>query len=557
MSKVVPFSRSAAYLYQRAVKNRREGHLTDALELTRRALEKDPGNVDYELDLAQVLCELECFVQSNRILVRMLAEDSSLTECYFGMACNFYGMNDADSAYKALMCFLTEDPQSAERQEVGELLHNLFVARTLGGQKSRRKARSAKLSAKGVQLMRAGDLAGGEQALRRSLQVSPRQSETRALLAMCLAMRGDPDGAVKEVARSLRPARPSLRALCIAAQIENSTGNPEAAVKLMDQAAARNPDGAELRMLLDAACELKMDERVFELAQKALAESPYDLTLLHLCAAAIVNTSRPQERAAHCWARIRRIQPDDEVAGYYLAHPEQKPVAYAYRLPDDEIKARAETMTGAARDGLDGIPAAWEQSPNLRRVVRWAVECGDAAFLRAGINLLAAVESPDAEWLLRQVMIEPAAAQPLKHQALTLLGLRGAQPPFLMTGEDKFSLASAVDSGQLPKLPLAYRRVLKRAVYTGMSLKDDYPARLTMLWLRFAGALGDTLPALKDLNGWAAALNLCLAQNDHLDVNGDELAELFRCSRRKMEHMARRISRLAPLETKETTHEAD
>ena len=37
MSKVVPFSRSAAYLYQRAVINRREGHLLDALELTRRA----------------------------------------------------------------------------------------------------------------------------------------------------------------------------------------------------------------------------------------------------------------------------------------------------------------------------------------------------------------------------------------------------------------------------------------------------------------------------------------------------------------------------------------
>jgi len=47
MSKVVPFSRSAAYLYQRAVINRREGHLLDALELNRRALEKDPGNVDY------------------------------------------------------------------------------------------------------------------------------------------------------------------------------------------------------------------------------------------------------------------------------------------------------------------------------------------------------------------------------------------------------------------------------------------------------------------------------------------------------------------------------
>jgi tetratricopeptide (TPR) repeat protein len=557
MSKVVPFSRSAAYLYQRAVINRREGHLLDALELNRRALEKDPDNVDYELDLAQVLCELGCYVQSNRILTRMLARDSSLSECYFGLASNFYGMNDADSAYKALMCFLAEDPQSAGRQEVGELLHNLFVARTQGGQKSRRKARAAKLSAQGVALMRSGDLPGAEQALKRSLQIRSRHSETRAILAMCLAARGDMDGAVREVARSLRPTRPPLRALCIAAQIENATGNPEAAAKLMDHAAARNPEGGELRILLDAACDLKMDERVHELAEKALAESPYDQTLLHLCAAAIVNTGRPQERAARCWARIRRLQPDNEIASYYLAHSDRKPIAYAYRLPDDEIRARAEILAEAARSDPDGVQAAWEQSAKLRRVVRWAVESGDPAFLRAGVHLLAAVETREAEWLLRQVMVEPSAPQAVKHQALMLLGLRGAKPPFLMTGEDKFSLASAMDSGQLPRLPLAYRRVLKRAVYTGISLKEDYPARLTMLWLRYASALGDSLPALKDLNGWAAALNLCLARIDQLDVSLDELAELFRCSRRKMEHMARRIERLAPLEQKEAEHESD
>ncbi len=556
MSKVVPFTRSAAYLYQRAVINRREGHLLDALELTRRALEKDPDNIDYELDLAQVLCELGCYVPSNRILVRMLAKDPSLTECYFGMASNFYGMNDAEDAYKALMCFLSEDPQSAGRQEVGELLHNLFVARTLGGQKSRRKARAAKLAALGVNLMRLNDLPGAEQALRKSLQIRSRHSETRALLAMSLAMVGDMDGAVREVARALRPTKPPIRALLIAAQIENTTGNPESAAKLMDQAAARNPQGAELRMMLDAACDLKMDERVFELTQKALAESPYDLTLLHLCAASIVNTGRPQERAARCWARIRRLQPDNEVASHYLARPDLKPIPYAFRLPDEELRARAEVIAEAAKGGFDGVKTAWEESPKLRRVVRWAVESGDAAFLRAGVNLLAAVETREAEFLLRQVMLEPAAPPQVRHQALMLLGLRGATPPFLMIGEDKFSLASAVDSGQFPRLPLAYRRVLKRAVYTGMSLKDDYPARLTMLWLRYAAALGETLPALKDLNGWAAALNLCLARTDHLDVGEDELAELFRCSRRKMEHMARRIERLAPLETKESGHES-
>jgi tetratricopeptide (TPR) repeat protein len=555
MSKIVPFSRSAAYLYQRAAKNRREGHLMDALELMRRALEKDPENPQYEMDLAQILCELGSYVQSNGLLSDMIARDDSLTECYFGMACNFYGMNDADSAYKALMCFLSEDPQAADRQEVGELLHSLFIARTMMSRKTRRGARAARLAEKGLVLLRLGNPIEGEQLLKRSLSVSPRQSETRAVLALCLTMRGERDGALREIARALRPARPPMRTLCIAAQIYHMMQDHPKAKKMLDAAASRNPEGAQLRMLLDAACEVGAAERVFELAQKALAEAPYDRLLLHLCAAAIINTNRPQEHAAYCWGRIRRIQPDDQVASYYLSHPISGPIPYRYRLPDAQISARAAYLSETARGGLDGVAGAWAQ-PKLRRTVRWSLESGEPVFMRAGVSLLAAVETPESERLLRRVMIDPAATQQLKHQALTLLGLRGAKPPFLMTGEDKFSLASAGDSGQLPRLPLSYRRVLKRAVYTGMSIKEDFPARLTMLWLRFAGALGERLPTLRDLNGWAGALNLCLAQRDSLDVSVDELAGLFRCSRRKLEHMARRIERLVPPDPKGERDEA-
>ncbi len=422
MSKVVPFSRSASYLHQRAVKNRREGHLLDALELTRRALEKDPDNRDYALDMAQVLCELGAYIQSNRVLSHMLAQDPDLHECYFGMACNFYGMNDADASYKALMCFLSEDPQAAGRREVGELLHNLFITRTLMGQKSRRRARAARLAGKGLALLRSGDLEEGEQLLRRSLAASPRQSETRALLALCLSMRGERDGALRELARALRAPRPPMRTLCIGTQIHMRAGDAEAAVAMLDKAAARKPDGAQLRMLLEAACELKIDERVYELSRKALNEAPYDRVLLHLCAAAIVNTDRPQEHAAHCWARIRRLQPDDEVAGYHLAHPGEKPVAYAYRLPDAQIRARAEYLADVARGGLAGVAGVWASSPQLADTVRWAVECADPLFARAGVNLLSAVETPEAERLLRQVMIEPTISQPIRHPGADAVG---------------------------------------------------------------------------------------------------------------------------------------
>ena len=72
--KVVPFDRSAAYMHHRAMKNRRDNNVVDALELLRRAVEHSPDNDEYKLDLAGLLSEMGCLSQSNRLLLDMLAD---------------------------------------------------------------------------------------------------------------------------------------------------------------------------------------------------------------------------------------------------------------------------------------------------------------------------------------------------------------------------------------------------------------------------------------------------------------------------------------------------
>ena len=86
--KVVPFDRSAAYLHHRAMKNRRDNNVVDALELLRRAVEHSPDNDEYKLDLAGLLSEMGCLSQSNRLLLDMLSGGKAPSECYYGLAVN-------------------------------------------------------------------------------------------------------------------------------------------------------------------------------------------------------------------------------------------------------------------------------------------------------------------------------------------------------------------------------------------------------------------------------------------------------------------------------------
>ena len=83
MSKVVPFERGSEYLLHRARVNRRAGRLLDALELQRRALEQEDTPA-CRMDLAQILCQMGCYEESNRILAGMLAAGNPPTDCYFG-----------------------------------------------------------------------------------------------------------------------------------------------------------------------------------------------------------------------------------------------------------------------------------------------------------------------------------------------------------------------------------------------------------------------------------------------------------------------------------------
>ena len=100
--KIVTFDRSAAYMHHRAMMNRRDNRVGDALELLRGAVEAQPENSEYRLDLAELLCEMGCHGQSARLLLDMLSEEDPPSECFYGLALNQLGMNDLNGARQTL-----------------------------------------------------------------------------------------------------------------------------------------------------------------------------------------------------------------------------------------------------------------------------------------------------------------------------------------------------------------------------------------------------------------------------------------------------------------------
>ena len=78
------------------------------------------------LDFAGLLTEIEHFDDSNEVLFTVLRKSGEHTsECYFGLGCNFYGLNDYKKATSTLNKYLSLSPKGEYAEDAEMMLENI------------------------------------------------------------------------------------------------------------------------------------------------------------------------------------------------------------------------------------------------------------------------------------------------------------------------------------------------------------------------------------------------------------------------------------------------
>lgn len=547
--KVVSFKRTPAYVHHRAMMNRRDNNIVDALELMRRAVEESPQNREYRLDLAELYCEMGCHEQSSRLLLDMLAEGDGPSECYYGLALNQLGMNDVAGARKSLRLYRRRDPDGAQVEEVKQLAAELDFYSEMGHTVSRKLNRAARVASRACDAMKADQPEKACRLFEQSLALASEQYEMRALYAMALLIRGESDRARAEAERAAGGYPPSVRALCVCAQVYAMMGDITTARTLVDRAAQEKPEGQDLRLMVYAMGELRMDDRVAEYARLALQETPFDRDLLHMRAVALMRGGAPEKRVARFWARILRIDPDDSVAQYYQSAAvrgelrKQSP-DYGYQVPPKEFGRRLKALVGHLSEGYEHVAEQWNSDPSFRQLVRWAVSAEDARLSRAAMTALTTIDSDESRSLLRAMLFGGDLADDLKIHAALALRLQGIRQDDLMpesTGLNEGFLPSA--EVMLHRLGVGERQLVR---YADEVLRREYDVsgmtQLLLMWTAYRQIRGTRTDPLLRIDSAAAALayNYMLLYGPKPDVNA--LAKAFGCVPRQMVFCARRIA---------------
>lgn len=547
--KLVSFKRSPAYVHHRAMLNRRENNIVDALELMRRAVEESPDNREYRLDLAELYCEMGCHAQSTRLLLDMLAEEDSPTECYYGLALNQLGMNDIPGARKSLGLYRRHDPEGARLEEVRQLAAELDFFSEINHPANRRLQRAAGIANRACEAMKADMPDKACRLFERSLSLASEQYEMRALYAMALLISGRRDEAVEQAERAGAGYPPSVRALCVCAQVYYLLGDADRARALIGRAKAEKPEGQELRLMIYAMGEMGMDDSVADYARLALRETPFDRDLLHMRAVALKRTGTPDIRVARFWARILRIDPEDSIAAFYqeaalAGRLDDYALEYGYQVPREEFARRLRALVDRLSQGYDQVESLWRSDPAFRQLVRWAVTSEDARLSRAAMTALTTIDQTDSRSLLRSLLFGGETSTELKFHAALALHMQGVNAEEIMPSSAGLSAGFMVDPQEImARLGVGERQLVK---YADEVLRQEFDIsalpQLLLMWTAYRQLRGTRSDPLKCVGGGAAALayNYMLVYGPRPDVR--RLTGAFGCDQRQMIYYAGRMA---------------
>ena len=545
--KVVSIQRSPAYVHHRAMMNRRDNRIVDALELMRRAVEDQPENREYRLDLAELYCEMGCHEQSTRLLLDMLAEGDGPSECYYGLALNQLGMNDLAGARRTLGLYRRRDPEGAHSEEVGQLTAQLDFFTRIIRPADRRLRRAAGIANRACEAMKDDRPGAACRLFARSLSMASEQYDMRALYAMALLMNGDAEEARRQAGQAAAGYPPSVKALCVCAQVCAMLGEADVAGTLIARAVEERPEGQDLRLMLYAMSELGMDAHVAEHVRTALRETPFDRDLLHMRAVALCRTGTPDARVARFWTRILRIDPEDSVARFYQEAALKGRLAeyapgYAYQVPREEFERRLRVLVEQLSQGYERLEARWRDDPGFRQLVRWAVDAEDSRLRRAAMTALSTIDHTQSRSLLRFLLFNDEVPAELKLHAALVLRLQGIDAKAIMPEGADLDFVPDV-APMMARLSVGERQLVRYADEVLQREYDVYalPGLLLMFsaYRQFRGTKNDPV---RCVGGGAAALtyNYLLIYGPKPEIAA--LARQFGCDKRQLVYYARLIA---------------
>lgn len=540
--KVVPFEQSGQFYHKKARKHMENNNYINALNLYRKAIEKEPDNIEYLLDISEVFTEMGYYDESNRILFSILQKDKSRVDCYFGLGCNFLGLQEFDKAEECFERYLVMDPHGMYWEDAHDLLyvlksHEYFVDDFEESDSDKKEL--YQIALRGKDLLDRGKY---EEAIRELEKVAKRDSTlifAKNNLALAYFCVGKLNQAI-EISKEVLDEDPyNVHANCNLALFFYENGDTEACGEAIQVVLGLNPEDPEdIHKIAVTLCELKEHDKANRYLRKLLQYKPYDIRVLHYYAVSCFNLGRYKEALLY-WDKIAKIDPRNSISTFYkrmanncIINGEEcdRELPYHFQVPYDEIIRRIKALNEFFRLTDDELSEKWKENEYFRSLLYWGLDLNDSLIKRAILNVVASFRDEEAEEFLRLFLLRKNEDKKLKQEVVDLLKeIDAAEPYIAYIDNDIVEIKVEIPEVEAFEIPPQLKKVLDLALDKMHGrYREGYEKEIRELWVRFIKLLyPDRLPKIRKGEAWAAALELCYCSKHSIDVQKTILAEYY------------------------------
>ena len=548
--KVIPFSQNATFYMKRGAKELERNDLIAAIAKYREAYERAPEDPEISIALAEILSQMQRFEESNQILHLLdAALDETPPECHFGLACNYFGLQDYDSAADSLEDYLEAEPDgifAADAEDFLDLIEDDDAMFEATGLKTDDDYEDNAVCRFARSLLASGDISYAVEELEHRIAQQPDSVKVREQLAIAYFCASRMDEA-KQVAQKLLGELPgNVIANSTLALMDIESGDRATAERRLSAL----PD---IRMLeaeeLHSVAVLQLDLDQFEDAEKTLAillqMLPYDENVLHKTGYARFMRG-DAEGAKACYQKLLRIDPHDTVAKYYLnqckhAETSQKSTSarwiIPYQVPFGEAFRRLNHINRQLAQPHEELYRTWTEDTGFRDLLIWATTLSDIRVKKSMLSLVFTFGDKRSERILREFLLRTDQPDELKRAVFGMLKHLSAKEPYqaYLNGRWISGRVNLLDLDY--KMPPAYESVMQLLMqYMLGNCREECATEAANIFRRYVESLNRKFPRISAAQevSFAAALEYLGRISCGETVTEEEIGEIYRVTKPRL-----------------------
>ncbi len=531
---------------KRGAKELEKNDLIAAVFKYREAYERAPQDAEIAVALAEILSQMQRFEESNRILFRLLADrEDAPPECHFGLACNYFGMQDYDRAADSLEDYLELEPEgefAADAEDFLDLIDDDEAMFETTGLRGDDDYEDNAVTHFARSLLASGEANYAVEELEHRHSQTPKSIKIREQLAVAYFVANRREDAKRIANEILSEDATNVLANSTLALAEIEEGKREAATARVDEM-------TKIRALepeeLHSIAVLQLDLERFADAEKTLTQMmhamPYDENVLHKLAYARFMQGDAEGARAY-YQKLLRIDPRDTIAKYYLnqcKHTEGAGKRSAakwiipYQVPFSEAFRRLNHLNRVLALPHDELNRVWAEDIAFRDLLVWAISLSDLRVKRSMLSLVFTFGDINAQHILRDFLLRTDQPDELKRAVFGMLKHLGAREPYMAYLNGRW-IKGRVSLLELDyKLPASYEGVMQVLMQFMLgNCREECTMEAAHIFQRYVDSLNKKFPRISSEQeiSLAAALEYLGRINCGEQMTQEEIAEIYRVS---------------------------